>query len=353
MSAWWCACARARGRATTASSAFGAELRGPLLEARELIGGDGGGAKLERLEEVLGLADRHLELVRGHVRESHTNRPALAALLAGVGVARGARRAARAVGVLLAGAQVAAAVRHELLGRLAQAQRAHERVAHDDRDIGAREALAGLAERLEVLGGEVVGRVADAELEEAAARRRVGERDVDALLEAATHGRVEAPWGVGGAKHEQARVVVAHALHLDEELGLNATSGLVLAVAAGAAERVDLVDEDNRRAVLTRHLEEVAHEALRLALPLGHQVRGGDGVEHRIGLGGHRLGEVRLAGTGRPVQQDALPGAALAHEELGELDRKDDGFLEGLLGALQAGDVVPSDVGLLLHDGGG
>ena len=34
-----------------------------------------------------------------------------------------------------------------------------------------------------------------------------------------------------------------------------------------------------------------------------------------------------------------------------ELDRQNDGFFQGFLGALQPSDVVPLDVGLLHHDG--
>ena len=51
------------------------------------------------------------------------------------------------------------------------------------------------------------------------------------------------------------------------------------------------------------------------------------------------------------VEQDALPGLAVADEELRELERQDDGLLERLLGVLQAGHVVPLDVRLLAHDG--
>ncbi|BAS70319.1 Os01g0141150, partial [Oryza sativa Japonica Group] len=42
----------------------------------------------------------------------------------------------------------------------------------------------------------------------------------------------------------------------------------------------------------------------------------------------------------------------LTRKELRELDRQYDGLLQRLLGALEAGDIVPLDVGLLGDDGG-
>ena len=42
-------------------------------------------------------------------------------------------------------------------------------------------------------------------------------------------------------------------------------------------------------------------------LPLGDEVRGAHGIEGRIGLCGHRLGEERLARPRRTVQQNTLP----------------------------------------------
>ena len=67
---------------------------------------------------------------------------------------------------------------------------------------------------------------------------------------------------------------------------------------------------------------------------LADQVGRADAEERALGLGRDGLGQVRLASTGRTVEQDAAPGRALAGKELRELDRQDDGLLERLLGAL-------------------
>lgn len=85
---------------------------------------------------------------------------------------------------------------------------------------------------------------------------------MDDALEAAEHGRVEAPGEVGGAKDEDPLVVVVDAVHLDEELGLDAARGLGLAaLAAGGAEGVDLVDEDYGGLGFAGHGEELLDES--------------------------------------------------------------------------------------------
>lgn len=95
-----------------------------------------------------------------------------------------------------------------------------------------------------VRSAQLVRRVADHQPEHALARRRLGQRDEHALLEAAADGRVQLPRRVRGAEHQHFRVAGPHALHLHQKLGLDAPRGVVLAVRARAAQGVDLVDED-------------------------------------------------------------------------------------------------------------
>ena len=84
---------------------------------------------------------------------------------------------------------------------------------------------------------------------------------MDAALEPATDGRVELPGDVGGAQDEDALGVVPHAVHLDEEFGLDAAGGFGFAFAAGTAEGVDFVDEDDGGAVFAGEGEELFDQA--------------------------------------------------------------------------------------------
>jgi hypothetical protein len=73
-----------------------------------------------------------------------------------------------------------------------------------------------------------------------------------------------------------------------------------------AAHRVDLVDEDDARAVLLGLLEQVAHPRGADADEHLDEVGAGDREERHPGLTGDRAGQQRLAGSRRAVEQHAL-----------------------------------------------
>ena len=76
--------------------------------------------------------------------------------------------------------------------------------------------------------------------------------------------------------------------------------------AAGAAQRVQLVDEDDAGRLGAGLLEQVAHAGGAHADEHLHEFRPGDGEERYHGLTGNRLGEERLARARRTDQQDPL-----------------------------------------------
>lgn len=205
---------------------------------------------------------------------------------------------------------------------------------------------------LEILLGEHVRGVAQMDLEHDEAGMRLRQRNVDALLESTANGRVEDPRYVCGAENENAIGVIAHALHLHQKLGLDASHAVVLVVRSRRAHRIDLVNEDNGGLVLAGQFEEILDQLLGLAQPLGHQIRTGHREEcGAIGLGGDGLGQIGFTGTGRAEQQDALPRNPLASEELREFNRQDNGLLQRLLGGIQASDIGPLNLWLLYDNG--
>mmetsp|Transcript_42953 Transcript_42953/g.101993 ORF Transcript_42953/g.101993 Transcript_42953/m.101993 type:complete len:451 (+) Transcript_42953:298-1650(+) len=239
----------------------------------------------------------------------------------------------------------------EMGGTLSFANRLEKHVLHQHGAVGTGESLELLPELLEVLAGEAVGRVLEVDLEHLGAGGGVREGDVDALVKPPADGLVEVVRHVGRPEHEHPLVSLADALHLHEELRLDAPRGLALArVPARAAQGVYLVDEDDRRRPLPREAKQLAHELLALAHPLGDKVRRGDAEERRFRLGRDGLGEVRLPRSWRPVQEDPRPRLPSACEELRELDRQDDRLFQRLLRPLETCDIVPLDVGLLLQD---
>lgn len=90
---------------------------------------------------------------------------------------------------------------------------------------------------------------------------------------------------------------------------------------------------------------------LRLSHPLAHKVTTTNAEERALRLGRDGLREETLSRPWRSVKKDALPWRPLAGEEVRKLDGKDDGFLEGLLGLLETGDVGPEDVRGFREDG--
>src|SRR5205823_12604361 len=123
--------------------------------------------------------------------------------------------------------------------------------------------------------------------------------------------------------HDHVRVGV-EAVHLDQELVQRLLALVVAAAEAGAAlaaDRVDLVDEDDAGAVLLGLVEEVADAAGADADEHLHELRARDAEERHPGLAGDGLAEKRLAGAGRADQQHTLryPGPQ-GDELLGELE---------------------------------
>jgi hypothetical protein len=172
-----------------------------------------------------------------------------------------------------------------------------KRVVHNNRYVASRKALSPPSQLFKVTVLHPGCQIPRNGLEELFPRSLIRERDVDALLEAAADGGVQHPGQVGGGQGQHALVVVADAVHLHQELGLHAGRVLARRVAriAAAGQRVDLVDEDDGRAILAREAEEVADEPFAFANPLGRHVVAADAEQRVVALGRHRLRQVRLA----------------------------------------------------------
>lgn len=76
------------------------------------------------------------------------------------------------------------------------------------------------------------------------------------------HCWIELPRHVRRTKHENPIVRIPDSLHLDQELGLDAPRRVALAFRSIRAQRVDFVDEDDRRLALAGHIEQVLHEPM-------------------------------------------------------------------------------------------
>src|SRR5207244_1257969 len=112
---------------------------------------------------------------------------------------------------------------------------------------------------------------------------------------------------------------------------------------AVAADRIDLVDEDDTGRVLLRLLEHVAHARGAHAHEHLDKVRPRDGEERDVGFPGNRAGEQRLPRPRRPDQQNAAGDAPAEPLELAGVAQELDDLLEVLLGLVHPGYVLERD----------
>ncbi len=157
--------------------------------------------------------------------------------------------------------------------------------------------------------------------------------------------RVEHVGTVGRGDNDQVRVVV-EAVHLDQQLVQRLFALVVAAAHAGAAalaaDRVDLIDEDDGRRVLLGLVEQVTHTRRAQTDEHLHEVGARHGVERHAGLACDGSRQQRLTGSRRAVQQHAARDAGaqclvarrILEEVLDLLDFLHGGFLAGHVGEL-------------------
>src|SRR3954470_20332733 len=225
------------------------------------------------------------------------------------------------------------------------------RLVADVREVGAGQAarLLGDEAEVDVLAQRLVARV---HLEDPLAPPHVGRRDEHLAVEAAgtQERRVELVEQVR-RRHDDEPAARREAVHLDEEL---VERLLALGVVVGAAlrtDRVELVDEEDRRLVLAGLVEQAADPGGAQAGEHLDERRRRLREELRVGLVGDGLGQQRLAGARRPVQQDALRDSRAEAPELLRVAQELDDLAQLVLGLVDAGDLLPADLaaGLRLY----
>ena len=235
-----------------------------------------------------------------------------------------------------------------LLDHLLAAARCEQRRLVDEvAEIRAREARRAGGERVEVdHGGERLALRVN--LEDLAAAVPVGAVDDDLAIEAtrAEQRRVE---DVGAVRRSDQDDVVLHleAVHLDEQLIQRLLALVVAAAEAGtamAADRVDLVHEDDARRGLLGLLEEVAHARGADADEHLDEVGAGDREERNAGLARDGARQQGLAGAGRPVEEHALGDRGAERLELLRVLEELLDLLKLLDRLVDAGDVLEADL---------
>ena len=119
------------------------------------------------------------------------------------------------------------------------------------------------------------------------------------------------------------------------------------AAAAGPADGVELVDEDDRRRRLLGLVEQVAHAARADADDRLDELRRREREERHAGLARHGPREQRLAGARRPREQDAARDARAELACTAGVAQEVDDLDQLVLGLVDAGHVVEVDRSLV------
>mmetsp|Transcript_26841 Transcript_26841/g.86300 ORF Transcript_26841/g.86300 Transcript_26841/m.86300 type:complete len:250 (-) Transcript_26841:416-1165(-) len=148
------------------------------------------------------------------------------------------------------------------------------------------------------------------------------ERDVDALFQSSAQRFVQIPRHVGGSEYNDWLALIlgclAHAIHLDQKLRLDAPAGLMLGRRpTGTGECIDLVEEDGRRSVVLGHVKQEPHHFLAVATVLAGQRRGRTVEEGGSALSGHRLCQHRLPCARGAEHEHPFPRATNPLEVVG------------------------------------
>ena len=229
------------------------------------------------------------------------------------------------------------------------ADRLERRLARQRGDVGADEAVGAAREIVEI----DVGRerhAARVDPEDFAAAGLVGHADHDLAVEAAGPAeRLVDRFGPVGRGDDDDVLPRLQAVEQRQQLRDEALLRLAGHLAALGRDRIDLVDEDDRRRGLGGLLEHLAQPLLALAIGRAHDFGAGDREELRRALVGDGAREQGLAGAGRTMEQHALGRIdAEPLEQLGMAQRKLDHLAQRVDRVAHAAEVVVGDVGAAL-----
>ena len=169
------------------------------------------------------------------------------------------------------------------------AHRVDRRLARQRRDIGADEAVRGARQFAKI---DLVAQrhAAGVNADDLAAAVLVGDPDHDLAVETAGAAQrlVDRIGAVGGGDHDQIGARL-QPVHQRQQLGNEALFSLTRHPVALGSDRIDLVDEDDRRGVAAGLLEDLAQPLLALAIARAHDLGPVDDREIGIALIGDGL----------------------------------------------------------------
>ena len=155
---------------------------------------------------------------------------------------------------------------------------------------------------------------------------------------------------VGGG-HQDHTIAVAETVHLHQQLVQGLLALIVAAAHAGAAlaaDRIDLIDEDDARRVLLRLLKQVAHAGSTHTDEHLHEIGARNGEKRHARLARHGAGQQGLTGTGRTVKQHAARDFRAQRFVAGRVRQEVADLIELLHCFIRTGHVVEGGIRIVL-----
>jgi len=227
--------------------------------------------------------------------------------------------------------------------------RLERRLAHQRCKVGADKAVGPPRQGIEV---DALGQrhAAGVNADDLAPTGLVGHADHDLAVEpAGAAKRLVDRLGAVGSGDDDQILARLDPVHQCQQLCHQPFFGLAADLPALGGDRVDLVDEDDRRCRFCRFLENLAQALFRFAIGRAHDFRTRNVEELSVAFVGDGLGQPGLAGPGRAMQQHPLwridPQAL---EEFGVAQRQFDHLAQRIDRLAHPAEVVISDVGAAL-----
>ena len=219
------------------------------------------------------------------------------------------------------------------------------RLVDDIGQICAREAGRSARDRTEI-NRRIHRHPAGVHAKNRLASFQVGIADRHLPIEAARpqQRRIENVLPVGGGDDDDADVRL-EAVHLDEQLVQCLFAFLVTEriAAAAAADRIELVDEDDARLVSARIAEQPPDTRGADARIHLDEIRAAREQERHARFTGDRSGEQRLAGSRRADEQDAFRNVSADGREPIRMTKEIDDLLHFILRLVHPGDILEGD----------
>ena len=147
------------------------------------------------------------------------------------------------------------------------------------------------------------------------------ERNVNSSLKPSPNGKIKSLWEVGRSQNENSIFIIANSLHFGQKLCLNPLCSLTFVFRSTAAQRVDLVNEDDWWLLLSRKGEEGVDHFFTFSNIFAQYFGRFNRKESAFSFCCTSLGQKGFASPRRTIEKDSFPRLSWSLEHFLESNR--------------------------------